>query len=44
MDIAVEDQAAGLMPTLTPAFGKGIKAFFGWVNDAVVYFWGESHE
>ena len=44
MDSAVEDQASGLMPTLTPGFGKCIKAFFGWVNDAAVYFWGESYE
>ena len=44
VDNAVEDQASGLMPTLTPGFGKCIKAFFGWVNDAAVYFWGESYE
>lgn len=36
---AVADGASGLMPTLTLGFGEGIKAFFGWVDDAMVYIW-----
>ena len=36
---AVADHAGGLMPELTLGFGEGIKAFFGAVDDALVYIW-----
>ena len=35
----VADQCGGLMPGLTLGFGEGIKAFFGAVDDAMVYIW-----
>ena len=37
---ALANGANGLMPTLTPGFGEGIKAFFGALDDAMVYVWG----
>ena len=36
---AVADGCGGLMPSLTLGFGEGIKAFFGWADDAVIYVW-----
>lgn len=36
---AVANGCGGLMPTLTLGFGEGIKAFFGWSDDAVIYLW-----
>ena len=36
---AVVNGCNGLMPSLTPAFGEGIKSFFGAVDDALVYAW-----
>ena len=30
----------GLMPSLTLGFGEAVKAFFGWLDDALVYVWG----
>lgn len=35
----VADGCDGLMPSLTLGFGEGIKAFFGAVDDALVYIW-----
>ena len=35
----VADGCGGLMPSLTLGFGEGIKAFFGAVDDALVYIW-----
>ena len=35
----VADGCGGLMPSLTLGFGEGIKAFFGTVDDALVYIW-----
>lgn len=35
----VADACGGLMPPLTLGFGEGIKAFFGAVDDALVYIW-----
>ena len=35
----VADGCCGLMPSLTLGFGEGIKAFFGAVDDALVYIW-----
>ena len=29
----------GIMPQFTPGFGECVKAFFGWVDDAIVYIW-----
>ena len=37
VDIAVPTKANGLMPTLTPGFGKMIVGFFGAVDDAITY-------
>lgn len=34
---SVADGYGGLMPTLTVGFGEGVKAFFGWADDAVIY-------
>ena len=39
-DFAVYDGCGGLMPQYTRGFGEAIKAFFGWLDDAVVYTWG----
>ena len=39
VDAGVASQANGLMPELTLGFGEGIKAFFGWVDDALIYLW-----
>ena len=36
---AVANGCGGLMPTLTLGFGEGIKTFFGWADDAVIYLW-----
>ncbi|MBE6645184.1 MAG: RHS repeat-associated core domain-containing protein, partial [Ruminococcaceae bacterium] len=36
----VADGCGGLMPSLTLGLGEGIKAFFGAVDDALVYIWG----
>jgi hypothetical protein len=36
----VADGCGGLMPSLSLGFGEGIKAFFGAINDAMVYIWG----
>ena len=38
-DLAVIDGAGGLMPTHTFGFGEAVKAFFGWIDDALVYTW-----
>lgn len=38
-DLAVKDGAMGLRPTHTFGFGEVVKAFFGWVDDALVYIW-----
>ena len=38
-NIAVVDGAGGLIPTYTFGFGEGLKAFFGWLDDALVYIW-----
>ena len=38
-NIAVVDGAGGLIPTYTFEFGEGLKAFFGWLDDALVYIW-----
>ena len=38
-DLAVINGASGLMPTYTFGFGEGVKAFFGWADDAIVYIW-----
>ena len=35
----VADKCGGLMPSLTLGHGEGIKAFFGAVDDALVYIW-----
>ena len=35
----VADGCGGLMPSLKLGFGEGIKAFFGAVDDALVYIW-----
>lgn len=37
----VADGCGGLMPSLTLGFGEGIKAFFGALDDALVYIWGD---
>jgi len=39
-NLAVANGAYGLMPTYTYAFGESVKAFFGWLDDALVYVWG----
>lgn len=36
---AVATGCEGLMPELTLGLGEGIKAFFGWSDDAVIYLW-----
>lgn len=36
---AVANGCGGLMPNLTLGFGEGVKAFFGWSDDAVIYLW-----
>jgi hypothetical protein len=36
---AIVDGCGGLMPSLTFGFGEGIKNFFGWMDDAMVYIW-----
>lgn len=36
----VKNACDGLMTELTLGFGEGIKAFFGAVDDALVYIWG----
>ena len=38
---AAKDGSSGLMPTLTVGFAEGLKAFWGAVDDAFVYVWGE---
>jgi hypothetical protein len=38
-DLAAGSYAHGLMPTYTFGFGEGVKAFFGWLDDALVYIW-----
>lgn len=38
-NLAVEDVAYGLLPGFTPGFAEAIKAFFSWVDDAIVYVW-----
>lgn len=35
----VADGCSGLLPSLTLGFGEGIKAFFGAIDDAIVYIW-----
>lgn len=35
----VSDCCGGLMPSLTLGFAEGMKAFFGAVDDALVYIW-----
>ena len=39
-DLAIENGPNKLIPTYTYDFGKGIKIFFGWLDDALVYLWG----
>ena len=34
---AIANGCGGLMPTLSLGFGEGIKAFFGWLDDAIIY-------
>jgi RHS repeat-associated protein len=36
---AVSNGANGLMPQYTFGFGESVKAFFGWLDDALVYLW-----
>ena len=38
-DLAAINGANGLMPTYTRGFGEAVKAFFGWLDDALVYIW-----
>ncbi len=38
-DMAIKNGAYGLMPTNTQGFGEAFKAFFSWVDDALVYLW-----
>ena len=38
-DMAVSDGAIEMMPEYTFGFGEVVKAFFGWVDDALVYIW-----
>ena len=38
-DIARIDGCAGLMPSFSYGFAEGMKAFFGWADDALVYIW-----
>ena len=38
-NLAVIDGANGLMPTYKLGFGESVKAFFGWIDDALVYIW-----
>ena len=38
-DLAVFNSGYGGMPTYTYGFGEAVKAFFGWVDDAMVYLW-----
>ena len=40
-DSAVVDGAGGLMPTYTYGFGEAMKAFWGWIDDALVYIWSD---
>ena len=34
-----KEEAGRLMPGMTYGFGEGIKAFFGALDDAIVYLW-----
>lgn len=36
-DLAAINGANGLIPTYTVGFGEAVKAFFGWLDDALVY-------
>lgn len=38
-DLAVIDGARGAMPSYTLGFSESVKAFFGAVDDAIVYIW-----
>ena len=38
-DLAAINGANGLMPTYTRGLGEAVKAFFGWLDDALVYIW-----
>ena len=38
-DLAAINGANGLMHTYTRGFGETVKAFFGWLDDALVYIW-----
>ena len=38
-DLTAINGANGLMPTYTRGFGEAVKAFFGWLDDALVYIW-----
>ena len=39
-DVALMDNTIKeLMPTFTYGFSEGLKAFYGWLDDAVVYIW-----
>ena len=38
-DLAATNGANGLMPTYTRGFGEAVKAFWGWLDDELVYIW-----
>lgn len=38
-DLAVGNGAYGLMSTYTFGFGESVEAFWGWLDDALVYIW-----
>ena len=38
-DFAIKNGANGLISGYTYGFGESVKAFFGWVDDAIVYIW-----
>lgn len=40
-DAAKADGCGGLQPTFTYGFAEAVKAFYSWVDDAMVYIWGE---
>ena len=39
VDVGVSSHGNGLMPGLSRGFGEGLKGFFGWADDALVYLW-----
>ena len=38
-DMAVKNGSGEFASDYTFGFGEAVKAFFGWVNDAMVYIW-----